>query len=114
MPDALSLRPDYELAHVTTLSSPITEVISAAYAEDDHCLALPRALGSDEFKDSDIKFSARLRASLHQYSIDKGLLYYSIDASDPPRIVIPHDEVLSIASSMRRMTPLLVVILVVK
>ena len=67
--DALSRRPDYELAHVTTLSSPITDLIRAAYAKDDPG-ALLHALGSDEFKDSDIKLSSRLRASLHRYSID--------------------------------------------
>ena len=90
--DALSRRPDYELAHVTTLSSPITDLIRAAYAKDDHCVALLHALGSDEFKDSDIKLSERVRASLHRYSIDKELLYYCTDAVDPPRIVVPHDE----------------------
>ena len=32
--DALSRRPNYELAHVTTLSSPIADLIRAAYAQD--------------------------------------------------------------------------------
>ncbi|CAI5738812.1 unnamed protein product [Peronospora farinosa] len=90
--DALSRRPDYELAHVTTLSSSITDLIRTAYAKDDHCIALLHALGSEEFKDSDIKLSARLRASLHRYSIDEGLLYFRTDVADPPRIVVPHDE----------------------
>ena len=31
--DALSRRPDYELAYVTTLSSPIPDHIRAAYAK---------------------------------------------------------------------------------
>ena len=90
--DALSRRPDYELAHVTTLSSSIMDLIRTAYAKDDHCVALLHALGSNEFKYSDIKLSARLRASLHRYSIDQGLLYYSTDVADPPRVVVPHDE----------------------
>ena len=114
MADAFSRRPDYELAPVTTLSSPITFLIRAAYAKDDHCVDLLHAIGSDEFKYLDIQLSARLHASLHRHSIDQGMLYYDSDEADPPRIVVPHDEVLSIASSMRRMTPLLVVILVVK
>ena len=32
--DALSCMPDYELAHVTTLSSPIEELIRVAYSRD--------------------------------------------------------------------------------
>ena len=89
---ALSRRPGYELAHVTTLSSPFTDLIRAAYAKDDHFVALLRTLGSDEFKCSGIKLPARLRSSLHRYSIDQGLLYYCTDAVDRPRIVVHHDE----------------------
>ena len=92
MVDALSRRPDYELDHVTTLSSPILKRIRSAYAKDDHCVALLKALGSQEFSNSDVKLSARLRASLHRYSIDQGLLYYSTDVADEPRLVVPHDE----------------------
>ena len=114
MADALSRRPDYELVLVTKLSSPVTDLIRAAYAKDNHCVALIHVFGSDEFIHSDLQLSARLHASLHRHSIDQGMLYYDSDEADPPRIVVPHDEVLSIASSMRRMTPLLVVILVVK
>ena len=92
MADALSRRPDYELAHLTTLSSSISDLIRAAYAHDDNCVALLRALGSEEFKDSDIQLSARLRARLHRYSIVNGLLCYCTDKEDTPRIVVPHDE----------------------
>ena len=74
--DALSRRPDYELAHVTNLSSSVTDLIRTSYARDEHCVALLRAIGSDEFKESDIELSARLRARLHRYSIDQGLLRY--------------------------------------
>ena len=90
--DALSRRPDYELAHVTTLSSQMTDLIRAVYAKDDHCVALLHALGSERITDSDIKLSASSRASLHRYSIDQGLFYYCTDAADPPRIAVPHDE----------------------
>ena len=48
--------------------------------------------GSEEFKESDIDLSARLRARLHRYSIDQGLLCYSTDMEDTPSIVVPHDE----------------------
>ena len=88
----LSRRPDYELAHVTTLSSSVNDLFRAAYAKDEQCVALLRALGSESFKDSDIELSARLRARLHRYSIDNGLLCYCIDIEDNPRIAVPHDE----------------------
>ena len=51
-----------------------------------------RARGSDEFKNSDIKFSARSRARLHRYSINNISLCYLTNAADPPRINVPHDE----------------------
>ena len=92
MADAFSRRPDYELAPVTTLSSPITFLIRAAYAKDDHCVDLLHAIGSNEFKYLDIQLSARLRASLHRYSIDQGMLHYCTNAVDPPCIVVIHDE----------------------
>ena len=55
-------------------------------------VALFHALGSEEYKDSDSQLSARLQASLHQYSIDNGLLCYRTDVADTARIVVPHDE----------------------
>ena len=45
-----SCRPDYELAHVTTLSSPIEELIRVTYPRDPQCVALFHALGSEEYK----------------------------------------------------------------
>ncbi|KAG3136112.1 hypothetical protein PI126_g17957 [Phytophthora idaei] len=56
------------------------------------CAALLRALGSEEFKNSDKELSRRLRVSLHRYTLDGGLLYYSTDPEDVPRVVVPHDE----------------------
>jgi len=41
--DALSRRPDYELAHVTMVTSPVMDLARAAYARDDMCVALLRA-----------------------------------------------------------------------
>ena len=51
-----------------------------------------RALGSTEFDNSDDKLSARLRARLHRYTLEDGLLYYSTGSDDPPRVAVPHDE----------------------
>ncbi|GMF61238.1 unnamed protein product [Phytophthora fragariaefolia] len=90
--DALSRRPDYELAQVTTVTSSIPDLTRASYASDDMCVALLKALGSKEFEDSDKELSARLCARLHRYAFDSGLLYYSTGSDDPPRVVVPHDE----------------------
>ncbi|GMF54749.1 unnamed protein product [Phytophthora fragariaefolia] len=90
--DALSRRLDYELAHVSTVTSSFPDLIRASYASDDMCVALLKALGSKEFEDSDKELSARLRARLHRYAFDGGLLYYSTGSDDPPRDVVPHDE----------------------
>ncbi|RAW20546.1 hypothetical protein PC110_g23012, partial [Phytophthora cactorum] len=77
--DALSRRPDYELAHVTTVMSSAHDLIRATYAHDDMCVVFLRALGSEEFKNSDKELSKRLRASLHRYTLDDGILYYTTD-----------------------------------
>ena len=90
--DALSRQSDYELAHVTTLSSSIEELIRVAYPRDPQCVALFHALGSNEYKDSYSQLSARLLASLHRYTIDNDLLCYRTDVSDTTRIVVPHNE----------------------
>ncbi|CEG41492.1 reverse transcriptase [Plasmopara halstedii] len=45
--------PDYELANVTTVTSSVTDLISAAYVGDDMCVALLQALGSKEIGNSD-------------------------------------------------------------
>ena len=63
--DALSRRPDYDLAHVTTLSSSIEKLNRVAYPRDSQYVALFHALGSKEYKALDSQLSARLRASLH-------------------------------------------------
>ncbi|KAG2880403.1 hypothetical protein PC114_g22100 [Phytophthora cactorum] len=90
--DALSRRLNYELAHVKTVTSSVLDLIRIAYAHDDMCVALLRALGSEEFKNSAKELSRRLRASLNRYTLDGGLLYYSTDPEDAPRVVVPHDE----------------------
>ncbi|KAG2763752.1 hypothetical protein PC129_g22862 [Phytophthora cactorum] len=90
--DGLSRRPDYELAHVTTVTSSVFDLIRAAYAHDDMCVALLRALGSEEVKNSDKELSRRLRTSLHRYTLDGGLLYHSPDPEDESRVVVPLDD----------------------
>ena len=63
-------------------------------------MALLDVLRSEEYKDSDSPLSARLRASLHRYSIDNGPLCYGIDVTDTARIVVPHDEDLKISNPL--------------
>ena len=72
--DAFSRRPDYELAHVATVSSPIEELICVPHPRDSQCVALFHALGSEEYKDLDSQLSARLQDSLHRYSIETSLV----------------------------------------
>ncbi|OWZ00916.1 Pol Polyprotein [Phytophthora megakarya] len=83
--DTVSRRPSYELARVSSVTSSITELIRAAYI----CYVLS---GSVEFKDSDVQLAARLRARLNRYSFNGGLVYYSTDPEDTPRVMVPHDE----------------------
>ena len=90
--DALSRRPDYEHAHVTTLSSPIGDLIHMAYPRNSQCVTLFRALGCDEYTDSDTSLSTRLRASLHRHSINNGLLSCRTDVTGASRIDAPHNE----------------------
>ena len=55
-------------------------------------MSLFHAVGSEEYKASDGHLSARLRASLHRYSIDNVLLCDQTDVAEPSRIVVPHNE----------------------
>ncbi|CAH0481208.1 unnamed protein product [Peronospora belbahrii] len=90
--DALSRRPDYELAQLTVVSSSVTDCIRVAYARDEACVAILQALGSAEFENFKVKLSPRNRARLHRYALTDGLLYYSLGSDDQPRVVVPHDE----------------------
>uniref|UniRef100_H3H3W5 Integrase catalytic domain-containing protein n=2 Tax=Phytophthora ramorum TaxID=164328 RepID=H3H3W5_PHYRM len=87
--DALSRRPDYELAHVAYLESPLYELLREAYAEDGDLADLVTSL---KVLEKAVKLTARQRSRLHHYSLADGLLYYQVDESDEPRIVVPNDE----------------------
>ncbi|GMF29445.1 unnamed protein product [Phytophthora fragariaefolia] len=87
--DALSQRPDYELAHLTYLESPLYELISGTYADDDDLAGLVGAL---RVPNKTIELTARQRSRLHRHSVVEGLLYYQVDGGDEPRIVVPSDE----------------------
>ncbi|KAE8902055.1 hypothetical protein PF003_g14177 [Phytophthora fragariae] len=87
--DALSRRPDYELAHLAYLESPLYELIREAYADDDDLAGLVEALSAPN---KVVELTARQRSRLHRYSVVEGLLYYQVDGGDEPRIVVPNDE----------------------
>ncbi|KAE8916052.1 Transposon Tf2-9 polyprotein [Phytophthora fragariae] len=87
--DALPRRPDYELAHLAYLESPLYELIREAYADDDDLAGLVEALSAPN---KAVELTARQRSRLHRYSVVEGLVYYQVDRGDEPRIVIPNDE----------------------
>ena len=106
--DALSRRPDYDSqnpestdhsscracdeAHaIVRAQSPLPEEIARAYEHDSDCKQLLAYLS--EPSDKAFKsLPSRLSSRLHRYSLHDGLLYYAVDPSDPPRIVVPLDE----------------------
>ncbi|KAE8877903.1 hypothetical protein PF005_g28450 [Phytophthora fragariae] len=71
--DALFRRPDYELAHLAYLESPLYELIREAYAADDDLAGLVEALSAPN---KAVELTARQRSRLHRYSVVEGLLYY--------------------------------------
>ncbi|KAE9049336.1 hypothetical protein PR001_g3411 [Phytophthora rubi] len=87
--DALSRRPDYELAHLAYLESPLYELIREAYADDDDLAGLVEALSAPN---KAVELTARQRSRLHRYSVVEGVLYYQVEGGDEPRIVVPNDE----------------------
>ena len=113
--DALSRRPDYDSQdsvvsfHETECKacseeqlnavraerpiSPLIDEIKSAYDGDPDCKAL-LAHFSDPNQQTADKLSARLRSRLHRFSFRDGLLYYAVDPTEPPRIVVPLDDAL--------------------
>ncbi|KAE8999308.1 hypothetical protein PR001_g19096 [Phytophthora rubi] len=74
--DALSRRPDYELAHLAYLESPLYELIREAYAEDGDLAGLAEALSAPN---KAVELTARQRSRLYRYSVVEGLLYYQVE-----------------------------------
>ena len=108
--DALSRRPDYDssapadsssdechtchssLSAISTqVVSPLPERIKAAYATDPECSTLLKYF-EKPLASSLAKLSPHLRAQIKRFSCVDGLLYYTIDAGETPRIVVPLDD----------------------
>ncbi|GMF52140.1 unnamed protein product [Phytophthora fragariaefolia] len=96
LPDALSRRPDYELARLAYLESPLYELIRKAYADDDD---LAESLGVPT---KPVELTARQRSRLHRYSsVPSSLSAASLPTSSAPisGIAVSADsDVLSFAS----------------
>jgi hypothetical protein len=108
--DALSRRPDYDsqspessvdvacrsCTHETAnalirVQSPLPDDIRRAYDKDSDCKQL-LAYFSDPSDKALNALPSHLSSRLHRYSQRDGLLYYAVDPSDPPRVVVPLDE----------------------
>ncbi|POM61327.1 Pol protein [Phytophthora palmivora] len=88
--DASSRRPDYELAHVSRVTTDLYDRIRLAYQEDENYTPLVQFLSDG--KDAKVdRLSPRQRAQLHRYELADGLLHYRVDPRDPPRVVVPND-----------------------
>ncbi|POM74722.1 Pol protein [Phytophthora palmivora] len=72
--DALSRRPDYELAHVSRVTTDLYDRIRLAYQEDENYTPLVQFLS-----DGVDRLSPRQRAQLHRHGLADGLLHYRVD-----------------------------------
>ncbi|KAG3141164.1 hypothetical protein PC128_g25029 [Phytophthora cactorum] len=89
--DALSRRPDYELAHITRVTTDLYDRIRMAYRNDESLASLVRFLTAVKEAKSEW-LSPRQRSRLHRYDWQDGLLYYRVEPHEPPRVVVPNDE----------------------
>ncbi|POM62928.1 Pol protein [Phytophthora palmivora] len=81
--DALSRRPDFELANVSQVTKDRYDRIRLAYQVDENYTPLNTKVD---------RFSPRQWAQLHLYKLADGLLHYRVDPEDPPRIIVSNDE----------------------
>ncbi|KAG3067341.1 Transposon Tf2-9 polyprotein [Phytophthora idaei] len=89
--DALFRRPDYELAHITRVTTDLYDRIRMAYRNDESLASLVRFLTAGKEAKSEW-LSPRQRSRLHRYEWQDGLLYYRVEPHEPPRVVVPNDE----------------------
>ncbi|KAG3132175.1 hypothetical protein PI126_g19751 [Phytophthora idaei] len=89
--DALSRRPDYELAHITRVTTDLYDRIRMAYRNDKSLASLVRFLAAGKEAKSEW-LSPQQRSRLHRYEWQDGLLYYRVEPHEPLRVVVPNDE----------------------
>ncbi|POM76059.1 Pol protein [Phytophthora palmivora] len=72
--DALSRRPDYELAHVSRVTTDLYNRIRLAYQKDDNYTPLVQFVSDG--KDTKVdRLTPRQRAQLHRYELADGFLH---------------------------------------
>uniref|UniRef100_H3H6U5 Integrase catalytic domain-containing protein n=1 Tax=Phytophthora ramorum TaxID=164328 RepID=H3H6U5_PHYRM len=89
--DALSRRPDYELTHISRVTTDLYDRIRLAYRDDENLSPIVRFLTAGK-EAKPAWLTPRHRARLHRYAWVDGLLHYRVDPADPPRIVVPNNE----------------------
>jgi hypothetical protein len=109
--DALSRRPDFDpksehysddacvacvhsladLNTVTRVQSSLRDDIINAYRHDSDCSSLLKHFSSTVEPNAS-KLPTHLQSRIHRYSLHDGVLYYTIDQHDTPRVVVPLDE----------------------
>jgi hypothetical protein len=95
--DGLSRRPDLdfktktssEVNAITCVRSSLMDDIKTSYEKDITCNTLLKYFNSD-CKDTS-KLDSKSLSRLHRFSFSEGLIYYSIDHADDPRILVPND-----------------------
>ncbi|OWZ12801.1 reverse transcriptase [Phytophthora megakarya] len=89
--DALSRRPDYELAHISRVTTDLYDRIRLAYRDDDTLVPIVRYVSAGT--DAKVEWlTPRQRARRHRYEWVDGLLHYQVEPGDPPRVVVSNDE----------------------
>ncbi|POM77115.1 Pol protein [Phytophthora palmivora] len=80
-------RPDYELAHVSRVTTDLYDRIRLAYQGDENYTPLVQFLSDG--KDAKVdRLSPRQRAQLHRYELAEALLHFRVEPRDPPRVVV--------------------------
>ncbi|POM61066.1 hypothetical protein PHPALM_29977 [Phytophthora palmivora] len=88
--DALSRRPDYELAHISRVTTDLYDRIRLGYQGDENYTPLVQFLSDG--KDANVdRILSRQRAQLHRYELADGILHHRVDPRDHPRVVVPND-----------------------
>ncbi|POM81744.1 Pol protein [Phytophthora palmivora] len=91
--DALSRRPDYELAHVSQVTADLYDRIRLAYqgTRTTHhwCSSCPMTRTP---KSTGFRLDSGRGSIAMSFPMPDGLLHYRVDPRDPPRVVVPTDE----------------------
>jgi hypothetical protein len=96
--DGLSRRPDLEFRTADAQLSAVVSARSSLYDAIKESYQLDKSVEKlyDYLKDaSEVKLNdldAKVKSRIHRYSMRDGLIYYSLDDEDNPRLLVPNDE----------------------